>query len=96
MGLEMRAGTYDWRFNVQGLLRGYARLCAAPDFEDAFTGQTLFLRGADSDYVRAEHEIIMKQWFTESHLVSLAAAGHWLHVDQPEAFSDRVRCHLRG
>jgi len=96
MGLEMRAGTYDWRFNVQGLLRGYARLCAAPAFEYAFTGQTLFLRGADSDYVRAEHEIIMKQWFTESHLVSLAAAGHWLHVDQPEAFSDRVRCHLRG
>ena len=96
MGLEVRAGTYNWRFNVQGLLRGYAQLCAAPDFEEVFTGQTLFLRGADSDYVRPEHETILKQWFTESHLVSLAAAGHWLHVDQPEAFSDRVRCHLRG
>jgi pimeloyl-ACP methyl ester carboxylesterase len=38
----------------------------------------------------------MKQWFSESHLVSLAGAGHWLHVDQPEAFCDQVRCHLRG
>ena len=33
MGLERRAGAYDWRFNVKGLLRGYARLCAAPAFE---------------------------------------------------------------
>ena len=96
MGLERRAGTYDWRFNVQGLLRGYARLCAAPAFDHVFTGHTLFLRGADSRYVRAEHESIMKQWFSGSHLVSLAKAGHWLHVDQPEAFCDQVRCHLRG
>ena len=94
MGLESRAGTYDWRFNLKGLLRGYVRLCAAPDFDHVFAGQTLFLRGADSDYVCAEHESIMKQWFTESHLVSLAAAGHWLHVDQPEAFCDQVRCHF--
>ena len=96
MGLERAAGAYDWRFNVQGLLRGYARLCAAPAFDHVFTGHTLFLRGADSRYVRAEHESIMKQWFSESHLVSLAGAGHWLHVDQPEAFCDQVRCHLRG
>lgn len=96
MALERREGTYDWRFNVQGLLRGYARLCAAPDFDRVFTGQTLFLRGADSEYVRAEHEITMKQWFTESQLVSLAGAGHWLHVDQPEAFCDQVRCHFQG
>jgi esterase len=95
MGLERRAGAYDWRFNLKGLLSGYARLCAAPDFEHVFAGQTLFLRGADSEYVLAEHEIIMKQWFTESHMVSLAAAGHWLHVDQPEAFCDQVRGHLR-
>jgi esterase len=96
MALERREGTYDWRFNVQGLLRGYDQLRAAPDFDQVFTGQTLFLRGADSDYVRAEHEIIMKQWFTESHMVSLAGAGHWLHVDQPEAFCDQVRRHFRG
>jgi esterase len=96
MGLERRAGTYDWRFNVQGLLRGYTQLCAAPDFDRVFTGPTLFLRGADSGYVRAEHESTMKQWFSGSHLVSLAKAGHWLHVDQPEAFCDQVRCHLRG
>ena len=87
---------YPKRAGATATLRGYAQLCAAPDFEEVFTGQTLFLRGADSDYVRPEHETILKQWFTESHLVSLAAAGHWLHVDQPEAFSDRVRCHLRG
>ncbi len=77
-------------------LRGYARLFEAPDFEHVFTGQTLFLRGADSGYVRAGHEIIMTKWFSTSHLASLAGAGHWPHVDPPAAFCDQVRRHLRG
>ena len=94
MGLERRAGAYDWRFNVKGLLRGYARLCAAPAFEHVFTGQTLFLRGADSNYVRAEHESTMTKWFSASRLVSLTGAGHWLHTDQPTAFCDQVMRHF--
>ncbi len=94
MGLERRAGAYDWRFNVKGLLRGYAQLCAAPAFEHVFTGQTLFLRGADSNYVRAEHESTMTKWFSASRLVSLTGAGHWLHTDQPTAFYDQVMRHF--
>lgn len=94
MGFERAEGAYQWRFNMEGLRRAYARLCAAPDFDHVFTGDTLFLRGADSDYVGAEHETIMAQWFPASHLVSLTDAGHWLHMDQPQAFCDQVKRHL--
>ena len=94
MGLKRGREAYEWRFNVQGLLKGYARLCAAPDFDHVFTGQTLFLRGADSNYVRAEHESTMTKWFSASSLVSLTGAGHWLHTDQPTAFCDEVMRHF--
>lgn len=94
MGFERGEGADPWRFNVQGLRSGYTRLCAAPDFDRVFTGDTLFLRGADSDYVGAEHEKTIAQWFPASHLVSLTDAGHWLHMDQPQAFCDQVRRHL--
>ena len=93
MGLERRAGAYDWRFNVKGLLRGYARLCAAPAFETLYRSNTVSA-GADSNYVRAEHESTMTKWFSASRLVSLTGAGHWLHTDQPTAFYDQVMRHF--
>lgn len=83
------AGTagYRWRINLPALRANLPRLLAAPAIEalPPFHGDALFLRGERSDYVRPEHYAAIGRCFRHAHLRTLYGAGHWLHVDQPEA-----------
>ena len=96
MSLRAEAGVYQWRFNLEGLAAAYDRLGAAPSDAEPFAGPSLFLRGAQSTYVLAEHEDTITCRFPASELVTIDPAGHWLHVDQPQAFNRRVRDFLTG
>ena len=87
---------YQWRFNLEGLAAAYDRLGAAPSDAEPFAGSSLFLRGAQSTYVLAEHEDTITCRFPASERVTIDSAGHWLHVDQPQAFNRRVRDFLTG
>ncbi len=49
-----------------------------------FTGPTLWVAGADSDYVRPEHLPAMRALFPRVRLVTVKSAGHWVHADRPE------------
>lgn len=96
MSLRAEAGVYQWRFNLEGLAAAYDRLGAAPSDAEPFAGPSLFLRGAQSTYVLAEHEDTIARRFPASELVTIDPAGHWLHVDQPQTFNRRVRDFLSG
>ena len=48
-----------------------------------FTGPTLFLRGALSDYVGAEAESTIDALFPGAVRQSIEGAAHWLHADKP-------------
>jgi len=49
-----------------------------------YTGPTLFLRGGDSDYVRAEAAPAMARLFPGAEQQVVAGASHWLHADKPQ------------
>jgi len=76
---------YDWRFNLAGLAAGYDRLRDAPVCDVPSGVPVLFLRGGDSHYITAEHLSAIRRWFTQSKVLTVADAGHWLHIDQPGA-----------
>ncbi len=44
----------------------------------------LFIRGANSPYVKDEDIILIKNIFAVADVVTIKDAGHWLHVEQPE------------
>ena len=96
MSLERGADSevYQWRFNLAGLAEGYGRLREAPTEAAPFQGQTLFLKGSESAYIQASHEPEIQRRFPCSQLVTVNQAGHWLHIDQPEAFNGAVRAFL--
>jgi esterase len=48
-----------------------------------YRGPTLFVAGAASDYVRAEHRPAIRALFPAARFVTLKHAGHWLHADNP-------------
>ena len=85
-------GGLRWRINLAAIESAMDALIDFPRFgSDArFEGPTLFVTGAKSDYVRAEHRPEMERLFPNSGSVEIADAGHWVHAEQPEAFLEAV------
>lgn len=85
--------SFRWRCNLAGLADGMADILGFPDDtnEAAYTGETLFLTGADSEYVRSEHREGIRQRFPNARFAALKGAGHWLHADKPRPFMEAVR-----
>lgn len=61
-----------------------------------YDGPTLFLRGANSDYVTNAMEPAISALFPAHEQISIEDAGHWLHADQPAAFTQACRDFLIG
>ena len=59
-----------------------------------YPGDTLFVRGALSDYVRSEHEAAIHAWFPAARIGTIDDAGHWVHAEQPQRFVTLAREHL--
>jgi esterase len=73
---------------------------AIPDLEGwespagTYSGPTLFVSGARSDYVRPEHRPVIRALFPIARFVSVKHAGHWLHADNPAGFLSVVEAFL--
>ena len=77
-----------WRLglsHIAAAMRDIEDFAAPPDA--AYPGPTLFVLGANSDYVLPAHRPVIQALFPHAELVSLPDAGHWLHADQPERFT---------
>jgi len=73
---------------------------AIPDLEGwetpagTYSGPTLFVSGAQSNYVLPEHRPIIRALFPTARFVSAKNAGHWLHADNPAGFLSVVEAFL--
>ncbi len=85
-----------WRLNLEVLRREMDRIMGFPETDARFDGPTLFLSGADSDYVRPEHRAGIKALFPKAKFAKLRGAGHWLHADRPREFQAAVEAFLSG
>lgn len=83
-----------WRLNLDTLEVEMDKIMSFPDLSGDFTGPTLFLSGADSDYVQSSDRARIKALFPRARFAKLKDAGHWLHADQPRAFEAAVRSFL--
>lgn len=85
---------FSWRFDVEALWQnrralceevggsaGYARYAKYAKYD----GPALFLYGEESDYFGPADEKLVAERFPRARTVAIAAAGHWLHVDAPDA-----------
>jgi esterase len=73
---------------------------AIPDLEGwetpagTYSGPTLFVSGARSDYVLPEHRPVIRGLFPTARFVSVKNSGHWLHADNPAGFLSVVEAFL--
>ena len=56
-----------------------------------YDGSTLWVAGRDSGYVSDEYADAMDRWFPRNRRVTIKGAGHWVHSEKPEIFTEVLR-----
>lgn len=92
--LDLKEDPPRWRLNLDVLEAEMDRIVGWPGTGGTFGGRTLFLTGAESDYVRPEHRAEIKRLFPAAVFAKLPGAGHWLHADKPREFEAALRAFL--
>ncbi|MEP5761766.1 MAG: alpha/beta fold hydrolase [Litoreibacter sp.] len=86
--------TKSWKLNLDVLEAEMHKIIGFPDVKGHFEGSTLFLSGANSDYVLPEHRTKIKTLFPKAHFAKIPDAGHWLHAEKPRDFEASLRVFL--
>jgi pimeloyl-ACP methyl ester carboxylesterase len=81
------SGAWRWAVNLPVIEAALSDLEANPLFPgDRYEGETLFVAGGQSDYIRPEDHAGIRTHFPESRIATLAESGHNPHMDAREAF----------
>lgn len=78
--------TYAWRFDVNGLKSQQAAISGAPKLSGQYQGPVSLIYGGDSTYVDQDGLKATQKLYPQAQVACIANAGHWLHVEQPQAF----------
>lgn len=81
---------FNWRANLEVLEREYDYIASppAPRYEQqCFEAPTLFIKGAESHYIQAEHRPAISALFPNAEARIMNGVGHWPHAEKPKAFN---------
>jgi esterase len=87
-------GRWGWRLGLEEIEAGYADILEPPTAAGPYAGPVLFLKGAQSDYIGAQHAEAIRALFPQATLKIIADAGHWLHAEKPQVFLRLARSFL--
>ncbi|WKD85031.1 Esterase YbfF [Polaribacter huanghezhanensis] len=88
-------GKLDFRFNLPSLTENNDEVGVALPSFTIFEGETLFLKGENSEYITSDEEPIIKAHFPNHKIVTIKNAGHWLHAENPTDFLNAVGSFLK-
>ena len=89
--LVRESDLWRWRVNWAVIQREMPAITGFEQQQDwSIEIPTLFLRGEKSDYINAAGIAEINQRFSNVNVETIAGAGHWLHAEQPQAFSNAV------
>jgi len=82
-------GRLGFRFNLKVLSKKMEEIGENISAISNYNGQTLFLRGAKSEYVIDADLNEIKRHFPQAKLDTIERAGHWLHAENPAQFFEK-------
>jgi pimeloyl-ACP methyl ester carboxylesterase len=84
------SGRMHWRMNLNALAQSYDEVNKAIEAPGIYNKPALFVRGEKSDYIPDEDIDVIKNLFPLARIATIAGAGHWLHAEAAEEFSQLV------
>jgi len=88
--LSTKDNRYFFKCNLAFIDVCYQQIMAGFDDDASFEGPTLFIKGGNSDYIKAEHRSIISKILPNSKARIIQGAGHWLHAEKTTAFNKVV------
>lgn len=92
---KTKQGHWQWRCGLDNLIANYAAVCAAPELGNPYLAPSLFIHGGRSDYLQNEHLAVLEEYFPAAQRFTIDGAGHWLHAEYPDIFSQQVEQFLQ-
>lgn len=89
-------GQLGFRFNLPSLVKNVENIGQALQEGTYFQGPSLFVRGANSGYVKDEDLENIHSHFPNMLLKTIPDASHWLHAEKPREFYSIVVEFLLG
>lgn len=74
----------DWRFNLSAINTNIDLIGARTAPGSPFKKPTLFIKGANSNYISPGDEKEIADSFTAVEVITAPEAGHWVHADNPQ------------
>ncbi|XP_071491369.1 sn-1-specific diacylglycerol lipase ABHD11-like [Diadema antillarum] len=85
--LTKEDGKVKWRVNLDALMANWTHLTHLQvPLGAQFTGETLFVSGENSNYVRSEDHPGIRAIFPNVSFSVIEGAGHWVHSEKPAEF----------
>jgi len=90
--------SFRWRLNLAALDAGMGEIAdfPIPNHHQSYTGPTLFVAGANSDYIQPHHMADITRLFPKADIAHIPGAGHWLHAEAPEVFLRELTAFLNA
>lgn len=79
-------GILGFRMNLPVLIKNIEEIGKPLDPNMKYQGDTLFLKGEQSDYILPEDEEGLYNAFAKAQITQISNAGHWLHAENPKQF----------
>ncbi len=86
--VKSKQGHFYFKCNIDYISQCYQQIMQG--FENnnvSYQGDTLFIKGGNSDYIRAEYREIILKLFPNSKAKIINGAGHWLHAEKTTIFN---------
>lgn len=82
---------FAWKINLPVITKNIENVGEVLAQGSTFAGPTLFLAGANSNYIQQKDLPDLEAHFPNYELEFVADAGHWLHAEQPHAVVEEMR-----
>ena len=80
------SGSYRWRPNLAAILAARHDIGAQVSGPVSYI-DTLFIRGAESDYIQEKDQATIDELFPQAHLITVANCGHLVHIEARDRFN---------
>lgn len=84
------SGGFTWKINLSVIDKNLELISADIQYLGIYSGPTLFVRGAHSQYVKDEDRQRIKDLFPNSTLITMDT-GHWVQAEKPNEFVEVVK-----
>lgn len=93
--LSRDSNGFVWKINLPVITEKIEEVGKALNSDERFEGPTLFLAGANSNYIQQSDLEDIHERFPEYEIEFVSNAGHWLHAEQPAAVIQEVKKFLK-